>query len=90
MVIKTVSIQVSGRVQGVGFRYYTRKKAEECKVNGFVQNKTDGSVYIEASGETIDIDTFIDWCKQGPAWARVLDIRISELPVQEWDGFEIR
>lgn len=87
---KTVSILVSGRVQGVGFRYYTRKKAEECKVTGFVQNKSDGSVYIEASGEEIDIDTFIDWCKQGPTWARVINSKISELPYREWIGFEIR
>ncbi|MBN1650102.1 MAG: acylphosphatase [Bacteroidales bacterium] len=87
---KTVSILVSGRVQGVGFRYYTRKKAEECKVTGFVQNKSDGSVYIEASGEEIDIDTFIDWCKQGPAWAKVSKAEISNLPNHEWKAFEIR
>jgi len=90
MMRKTVSINISGRVQGVGFRYYARKKAEECNVNGFVQNKPDGSVYIEASGETIDIDTFIDWCKKGPTWARVENCRISEFPDQEWKGFEIR
>lgn len=87
---KTVSINISGRVQGVGFRYYTRKKASECNVNGFVQNKGDGSVYIEANGETIDIDAFIDWCKQGPIWAKVIDSRISELPNREWNGFEIK
>jgi acylphosphatase len=87
---KTVSIHVSGRVQGVGFRYYTRKKAIECNVNGFVQNKADGSVYIEANGEAIDIDAFIDWCKQGPTWARVINSRISDLPNHEWNGFEIR
>lgn len=87
---KTVSIKVSGKVQGVGFRYYTKKKAQECNVNGFVQNKPDGSVYIEAHGEKIDIDTFTDWCKRGPDWARVLDISISELPDKERDGFKIR
>ena len=90
MVIKTVSIQVSGLVQGFGFRYYTRKKEIECNVNGFVQNKGDGSVYIEASGESTDIDTFTDWCKQGPTWAKVADTQISILPNHEWNGFEIR
>lgn len=87
---KTVSIKVSGKVQGVGFRYYTKKKAEEYTINGFVQNKADGSVYIEANGEKIDMDTFVDWCKKGPSWARVLDIRISELPNQEWNGFTVK
>lgn len=88
--IRTVSIKVSGRVQGVGFRYYTRKKAAECNVNGFVQNKSDGSVYIEANGESIDIDTFIDWCKQGPTWARVNNSAISELPNRDWEDFSIK
>jgi acylphosphatase len=87
---KTVSILVSGKVQGVGFRFYTKKKAQEFDISGFVQNKSDGTVYIEASGEEIDIETFLEWCKQGPAWARVLDIRISKIPVREWNGFEIR
>lgn len=90
MIRKTISIHISGRVQGVGFRYYTRKKAVECNVNGFVQNQSDGSVYIEASGEALDIDTFANWCKQGPTWSRVLNSRISELPNHEWEGFEIR
>ena len=87
---KTASIKISGKVQGVGFRYYTKKKAEECSINGFVQNKADGSVYIEAHGEKIDVETFTDWCKKGPDWARVLDTRISELPNKEWDGFKIK
>jgi len=69
---------------------FARKKAVECNVNGFVQNNSDGSVYIEASGEAIDVDTFIDWCKQGPTWARVINSRISELPNREWTGFEIK
>ncbi|MFH1001399.1 MAG: acylphosphatase [Bacteroidota bacterium] len=87
---KTVSISISGRVQGVGFRYYTRKKAAECNINGFVQNQSDGSVYIEANGESVDIDAFTDWCKQGPGWAKVKDCRINEIPYYKWNNFEIR
>ncbi|MBN2238031.1 MAG: acylphosphatase [Bacteroidales bacterium] len=87
---QTLSMQVFGRVQGVGFRYYTKKKAIECNVNGFVQNKADGSVYLEASGDEIDLETFVDWCRQGPTWARVLKTSVSELPTKDWNGFEIR
>lgn len=87
---KTISILVSGRVQGVGYRYYARRKALECNVNGFVQNQSNGSVYIEASGEKIDIDTFADWCRKGPTWSRVTNSKISDLPIFEWSGFEIR
>lgn len=68
---KGVILKVYGRVQGVGFRFYTQKRALELKLNGFVRNKPNGSVYIEAEGPTKDIDEFIDWCQQGPEWARV-------------------
>ncbi len=86
---KTISIRILGRVQGVGFRYYTKKKAIEFTILGFVQNKPDGSVYIEATGEAIDIETFADWCKQGPSWARVNDFLRNDLPLKEWNRFEI-
>jgi len=85
-----VIIKVSGRVQGVGFRFYTQRKAIETNVYGFVQNRPDGSVYIEAEGETIDVQTFVDWCRKGPQWASVRDIKVSEtLPLNRND-FVIR
>ena len=68
---KAVLIKVTGRVQGVGFRYYTQKKALELSLDGFVRNKSDGSVYIEAEGDAKNIDEFVDWCNHGPEWARV-------------------
>lgn len=68
---KHVLITVFGRVQGVGFRYYTQKKALELKLNGFVRNKPNGSVYIEAEGNSKNVDEFVDWCSHGPEWARV-------------------
>ena len=49
-------IKVFGKVQGVGFRYYTQRKAVELGITGFVQNRPDGSVYIEAEGEEEDLD----------------------------------
>jgi len=88
--LKTVQIKVKGKVQGVGFRYYTQKKAQEFNIKGFVQNKPDGSVYIEAEGKRIDVDTFCDWCTRGPEWSRVLDCKISELPSGEFIQFDIR
>ena len=48
---KAVILKISGRVQNVGFRYHTRKKAQEMGISGFVKNQVDGSVYIEAEGE---------------------------------------
>jgi len=88
--MKTIQISVRGKVQGVGFRYYTKKKAQELNIKGFVQNKPDGSVYIEAEGNDLDVDTFADWCELGPQWSRVLECKKSELPKAAFTKFEIR
>jgi acylphosphatase len=68
---KAIILQVFGRVQGVGFRYYTQKKADEFGIHGFAKNRPDGSVYIEAEGEEGLLEAFVFWCEEGPAWARV-------------------
>ncbi len=87
---KGAIIKVYGRVQGVGFRYYTQKKAIELGIKGFVQNKPDGSVYIEAEGEEEDLDKFILWCNEGPAWARVTNVQVQKTPVFGYDDFTIK
>jgi len=88
---KAVILKVYGKVQGVGFRFYTQKKAQELSLKGFVQNKTDGSVYIEAEGEADQLELFIFWCDEGPSWARVVKIEKQFVPVLRGDeGFRIR
>jgi acylphosphatase len=87
---KALIIQVFGRVQGVGFRYYTEKKALELDIAGFVQNKGDGSVYIEAEGEELNLEQFSEWCKSGPYWANVHECRISEMPPLNINGFKVK
>lgn len=84
---KSVLIKVYGKVQGVGFRFYTTKKAVELNITGYVQNKPDGSVYIEAEGEEIDLLTFIDWCNIGPQWARVSKVETQFVPPLNYSGF---
>jgi acylphosphatase len=88
--MKAVQIIVRGKVQGVGFRYYSQKKAAEFDVKGFVKNQPDGSVYIEAEGKTIDLETFVDWCRKGPMWAKVREFTISDIPFSGFTVFEIR
>ncbi len=83
-------IRVSGRVQGVGFRYYTHRTALKHNINGFVKNMLDGSVYIEAEGDQGEIATFISWCRKGPGFARVTHIDISEQKISGHIGFQIR
>ncbi len=86
---KSVKIQVYGRVQGVGFRYYTCKKAKELGVFGAVKNRPDGSVLIKVVGDEQRINEFLDWCKIGPDLARVDKVLIAEIPEIESNGFYI-
>ena len=83
-------IRVFGKVQGVGFRYYTQKKASELDITGFVQNRPDGSVYIEAEGEEEKLDAFILWCNTGPAWARISNVQVQQTPPFGYNDFVIR
>ncbi len=87
---KAVLINVRGRVQGVGFRYYTEKKANELNIKGFVENKGDGSVYIEAEGDVAELEHFVTWVRQGPPWARVQEITVTEMPAVDYTKFCIR
>lgn len=87
---KAATLKVYGKVQGVGFRFYTNKKAVELNINGYVQNKPDGTVYIEAEGESNKLQTFIDWVKIGTQWSIVRKVDIQFLPPLNVDGFKMR
>ncbi|MBS0001329.1 MAG: acylphosphatase [Cyclobacteriaceae bacterium] len=69
--IKNVHLTITGRVQGVGFRYSALQKAKEHNIKGYVKNQYDGSVFIEAEGDGTDLDHYILWCHKGPYSARV-------------------
>ena len=88
--IKSVNLSISGVVQNVGFRFYTQKKARELGVKGFVKNMVDGSVYAEAEAEPDIIESFIEFCKKGPYWARVSDVKVQDAPVKDFEDFSIR
>jgi len=87
---KHICIKVTGMVQGVGFRYHTQKMANELSIKGFVKNEYDGSVYIEASGETERIDQFVNWCYKGSEWSHVENVEISENKVKHFGSFAVR
>lgn len=87
---KSYALNVSGRVQGVGFRYFTRQTAVKLALDGFVKNQADGSVYIEVTGKEGVLNEFIAKCYKGPPFARVDDINIQEIPDQHFNGFQIR
>ncbi len=86
---KHLNITVQGRVQGVFFRASARAKAIDLGVVGFVKNKSDGSVYIEAEGEEKILEVFLNWCGQGPANAVVSLCEVTEGDVVNLKGFVI-
>lgn len=87
---KSYRITVYGKVQNVGFRFYTSRTAGEFNISGFVKNETDGTVYIEAEGEADALESFISWCKRGPQYARVDRFDIQEQPVMNYKGFRVK
>lgn len=70
-------VLVSGRVQGVGFRFWTKTEAEALQVNGFVRNLSDGRVEAVFEGEVPDVDRMLDLIKKGPPHARVEDVTVE-------------
>ena len=70
-------IIVSGCVQGVSFRWYTRTRALELEVSGWVRNLPDGSVELVAEGSLTNVQNIVDWCRQGPSHAVVDDLKVG-------------
>ncbi|MGQ9620916.1 MAG: acylphosphatase [Bacteroidales bacterium] len=70
-------IQVTGYVQGVGFRYCSIREARRLGITGFVRNMPDGSVYIEAEGNREQLETFVKWCNEGPGYVESVKISIG-------------
>lgn len=82
---------ISGRVQGVGFRYFTGLLAEREAVHGWVRNTPDGRVEIAVEGEDGSIDRFERGIRQGPAGARVDHVEVeTTTPSGRNSGFVIR
>lgn len=85
----TISITVSGKVQGVFYRQSTKEKAIELGLTGRVKNLRNGNVFITATGTHEQLSAFTDWCKKGPPQAEVTDVEIEEIPLKNFDNFRI-
>lgn len=81
---------VRGRVQGVGFRYFALKRAEELGLAGFVRNMPDGSVEVIAEGADPQLSQFEARLKEGPSFARVEGVERLALEPRGDSGFHIR
>ena len=73
----TVNMKITGKVQGVGFRYFVLRQAQKLGINGWVNNKPNGAVEALAQGDKEDLEQFIAKVKQGPAFSRVEDVSLN-------------
>lgn len=82
---------VSGRVQGVGFRYFAQDAARRENLQGYVMNRDDGTVEALAEGEAESIERFERALRQGPSRSRVEHVAIDDTePSMSHEGFFIR
>ncbi|MDM7953586.1 MAG: acylphosphatase [Cyanobium sp. CZS 25K] len=81
---------VRGLVQGVGYRVGCRQKATELGLSGWVRNRSDGSVELEAEGLPDRLVELRLWCEKGPQGAQVRSVTSAQVAVAGTDWFEIR
>jgi acylphosphatase len=84
------SVYITGRVQGVSFRYYTIEQAEALGLAGWVRNLSDGRVEAVFEGEKESVEEMIRWCKNGSPSAKVTNVEVELGEVQGLGGFEIK
>jgi acylphosphatase len=76
----TRHLRITGRVQGVGYRYHLAQEARRLCVVGWVRNRSDGSVEALVHGPVADVEALIIWAHHGPPLARVAGVAVSEVP----------
>jgi acylphosphatase len=69
--VSAVSVRLTGRVQGVGFRRYCQLEGRRLGLSGWVRNLSDGGVEVWAEGPAVKLDDFLQWLRRGPPGARV-------------------
>ena len=83
-------VVVHGRVQGVFFRGSTAERAQEVGANGWVRNRTDGTVEAVFEGSAAQVAEMVRYCREGPEWARVERIEEFEEAPEDLGGFGVR
>ena len=83
-------VSVTGRVQGVFFREWTRNQASELEVTGWVRNCPDGRVDMHIEGDEAAVRQLIDRLHRGPPAANVQDVHLWDVELCDFDDFEVR
>jgi len=88
--MKRYLVRIYGIVQGVGFRYFTFKKANLLGIKGFVKNLPDGSVFVDCEGDEENLKFFLEYLKEGPSFSRVDKIELKEETPKGYPSFVIK
>jgi acylphosphatase len=89
-VVKAVSVRVSGRVQGVAFRWYAVQEAQRLGVQGWIRNEPDESVAGHFEGPDDAVDALVAWCGHGPSSASVRHVAVTQARTTGAEDFTIR
>jgi acylphosphatase len=87
--MKTIRLTIKGKVQGVFYRATAKDVADLIGVKGWVRNLPDNNVEITVTATEEILQKFINWCKQGPPKAKVEEIIVEDLDLEEFNGFRI-
>ena len=87
---RAVDLTVTGRVQGVAFRYSAAVEAGRLGVTGWVRNEPDGGVAAHVEGDDAAVEAMVAWCRTGPPSARVERVDVSEAEPGGATSFEVR
>jgi acylphosphatase len=81
---------VTGRVQGVGFRWYVEREAQLIGVGGWVRNRDDGAVEVLASGTNAQLGSLYERLREGPRAARIEQVEVDDAaPFSGYQTFQI-
>jgi acylphosphatase len=87
--VQTISLTISGRVQGVYYRQSAKEKAQELGITGSVKNMPNGDVFLVATGASEQLKQLIEWCRIGPSRAVVNRVQVQQIEDRSFSGFTI-
>ena len=86
---RAVEVRITGRVQGVSFRWYAVREAVRLELVGWVRNEPDGSVAAHFEGPDDAVEEMVAWCRHGPPAAGVDRVDVQEAEATGAASFEV-